>query len=387
MTGKMLRTVIFFTTALPLASAVWAAAAPVPGPSLRQLVSGAKLHLDTPLGTKIPVSYASSGALSGDAKGLGSYLGAERDEGRWWVARGRLCHRWNIWFEARPQCLSLQRRGARLYWQNQDGKSGTATLVAPAEKSAVAMAKARPSKRHANKQPKSKTEIKKRAPAPSTKSKELASNALPPVTRPVSRKVTAAKSPAGTSVATLKAAAAPPVIQTIKAVAVPVLDVKAEPAQQLQPQISRLGALATPRLSLAVEEPMPQARQSNAKPPGAKTAKFQKSAAKTQRPRLRMGQAAKRKVQKYRVSFVEPFDVLNVRSGPSETFAVVGGLKPRTKGVRITGTCRIDWCPIRHRNIKGWVNRFYLQAMTSRKPHRKGGVRSSAWAAIATSAQ
>jgi Bacterial SH3 domain/Peptidase M15 len=62
----------------------------------------------------------------------------------------------------------------------------------------------------------------------------------------------------------------------------------------------------------------------------------------------------------YVVANVERDDVLNVRSGPSTEFDVVGELPPGSRGVSITGACRSGWCPVQHRAASGWVNRTYL---------------------------
>lgn len=62
----------------------------------------------------------------------------------------------------------------------------------------------------------------------------------------------------------------------------------------------------------------------------------------------------------YVVANVERDDVLNVRSGPSTEFDVIGELAPGSRGVSITGACRSGWCPVQHRAASGWVNRTYL---------------------------
>jgi hypothetical protein len=53
-------------------------------------------------------------------------------------------------------------------------------------------------------------------------------------------------------------------------------------------------------------------------------------------------------------------DVLNVRSGPSADFEVVGALHPGSRGVTVTGTCQARWCPVEHAAARGWVNSTYL---------------------------
>ncbi len=35
-------------------------------------------------------------------------------------------------------------------------------------------------------------------------------------------------------------------------------------------------------------------------------------------------------------------------------------IPPSGRGIVITGRCKDDWCPIRHRSVNGWVNRYYL---------------------------
>jgi hypothetical protein len=53
-------------------------------------------------------------------------------------------------------------------------------------------------------------------------------------------------------------------------------------------------------------------------------------------------------------------DVLNVRSGPSAEFEVIGALHPGSGGVTVTGACQARWCPVEHATARGWVNSTYL---------------------------
>ena len=62
----------------------------------------------------------------------------------------------------------------------------------------------------------------------------------------------------------------------------------------------------------------------------------------------------------FRVVNVRGDDVLNVRSGPSADFDIVGGLPPGSRGIAITNACRATWCPVQHRATSGWVNSAYL---------------------------
>jgi hypothetical protein len=102
------------------------------GPQIRDLVAGASVEIDTPLGTKLPIHYTPDGRLSGQARELAPYLGAPADTGRWWVSSDQLCHKWNQWFGSEPQCMWLRREGRTIQWLNQDGTSGTAVIAVPA---------------------------------------------------------------------------------------------------------------------------------------------------------------------------------------------------------------------------------------------------------------
>ena len=97
---------------------------------IKDTVAGSILHIDTPLGTKLPVRYSDDGTLAGRAGGMvANYLGARADSGRWWVSKNRLCHKWKRWFEGKLQCLRLRKSGRRILWRRDDGKTGTATIA------------------------------------------------------------------------------------------------------------------------------------------------------------------------------------------------------------------------------------------------------------------
>jgi len=99
------------------------------GPEIRQLVAGATVEIDSPMGTKLPIRYAADGQLFGEAGDLAPYLGAASDTGRWWVASDKLCHKWSRWFDAEPQCLRLTKEGRKIRWQSEEGNSGTAVIA------------------------------------------------------------------------------------------------------------------------------------------------------------------------------------------------------------------------------------------------------------------
>jgi hypothetical protein len=100
------------------------------GEALKQALAGKTVHLDTPFGVAIPITFHGNGLMSGKAGVLQYFLGAEADRGRWWVAEGKLCQKWFKWLDAQPSCMSLQQDGPRIFWQRNDGLSGTATIEA-----------------------------------------------------------------------------------------------------------------------------------------------------------------------------------------------------------------------------------------------------------------
>src|SRR5262249_5024916 len=95
----------------------------------KSTVVGKTVHLDTPLGVAIPITYHANGLMSGKAGVLEYFLGAEADRGRWWVADGKLCQKWFKWLDAKPSCMRLQQDGHRILRRRADGLSGPATIA------------------------------------------------------------------------------------------------------------------------------------------------------------------------------------------------------------------------------------------------------------------
>lgn len=62
----------------------------------------------------------------------------------------------------------------------------------------------------------------------------------------------------------------------------------------------------------------------------------------------------------FKVVKIRADDALNVRSGPSTQFGVIGIFKPDTRGIAITGECKAMWCPVQHEALSGWAYRGYL---------------------------
>ena len=97
--------------------------------TIKALVTGKTFLLDTPIGSVIPIAFRADGTMTGRADAtLAGMLGAEKDSGKWWVERTRLCQRWRVWFDKEDQCLKLRQKGATIHWVRDDGKTGTARL-------------------------------------------------------------------------------------------------------------------------------------------------------------------------------------------------------------------------------------------------------------------
>lgn len=102
------------------------------GAEIGDLVAGATIQIDAPLGNKLPIRYAADGTLAGEARDLAYYLGSATDTGRWWIKGDQLCHRWSRWLNSEPQCMRLKKEGRTLHWSAQDGNTGTALITTPA---------------------------------------------------------------------------------------------------------------------------------------------------------------------------------------------------------------------------------------------------------------
>ncbi len=102
------------------------------GEALRHAVAGKTVHIDTPIGTTLPISYLPDGTLTGTAGALGFVLGSTSDQGKWWVKGDRVCQRWSKWFDGETRCVLVRQHGRRIEWESDDGKSGTGTIVAMA---------------------------------------------------------------------------------------------------------------------------------------------------------------------------------------------------------------------------------------------------------------
>jgi Bacterial SH3 domain len=284
-----------------IAAATAVAAEPVPlsSDAIKKTVSGALLEFDTPVGSKIPVRFATNGLVSGEAGELASYLGAARDRGRWWTAGDRLCVKWFRWFSSEVRCVDVRQDSTQLYWRTQDGKSGTAKITEAAI--VVAVAK----------------------PAPHSGS--------------AATHETNAQAAAVANLGAMRFAGIP-----LSSEPAPEMDpVKPTPSEAAQEHPSATVAPAPPRK-------IPPRVARRADPPPA------------QRELPRSKTSSTVMAVSFRVAGVDSSDVLNVRSGPSEDAEAVGDIPAEGRGVIITGQCQYSWCPVRHGRVSGWVNRYFL---------------------------
>jgi hypothetical protein len=283
---------------------------PLSTADLNQTVAGAVIELDTPIGSKIPMRFGADGLVSGEAGILSTFLGAAKDRGRWWAANDKLCIKWFRWFSSEPRCMEIKVDGSRIFWRQDDGDTGTATLTS------LAPHKERPAK-----------------PAPSLATPKPVSEPTSRATATVAAAPSAAPTPPAVSTAAVPARVAVPAVVPEKpsAVTAPITASKVAATPSFVP--------LRPRAPVQV----PRLAAKPARNPGAIPLKSQIDMAGS-----------------FRVARVDEDDMLNVRKGPSEYHKAIGIISPRGRGVIITGNCVGEWCPIRHGLVTGWVNRYYL---------------------------
>lgn len=310
---------------------------PLKGEELETLVPGTHIELDTPISSVVPVQFGENKLMTGQAHALASFLGSEKDRGRWRIDGDKLCLKWFRWFDAEERCLSIVRDGSRIYWNDGDGETGTGTITNYGSK--YRMANARTIGLSLGGPQAGGSSDKSSGDAP--KAAEQAKPAAPEMVR------------AGTVVA-----AAPPPEPPKPAVS---SSIRAEPVKP------RPVARQTRRTAQDVPERYPPPRRNVARlekktgasampPPKRPTDK------KTVRRELPSGVSRRGLLPSptYQVARVRFDDVLNIRNGPSEYHDAIGAIPPAGKGVRIVGPCQNFWCPIVYRSKRGWVNRYYL---------------------------
>lgn len=297
------------------------------GETLKAAVTGAVLEVETPLGVKVPIRYSEDGRVTGEARGLAYYLGAETDTGKWWVSSDRLCHKWSKWFDGVLQCIRISRQGSRIFWRRDDGETGTAVISTPPTPPRVVVAAAPKNPEPKVLEPTSLEPVKREAPEPtvSYSSSMAGLTIFPPRANNVPVTGSVDKEPAPSSEPVIAPVDSEPMTSE-PVITEPVITKRAE-ATPVEPA-SKAIRPAAPKQSASIAQRSPE--------------------------------IPNRPAPTFRVAGVASDDVLNVRDGPSADYRATGAILPDAVGVHIVGRCQAEWCPISHRGLTGWVNSFYL---------------------------
>lgn len=316
----VLKVIVWGACLCSAATMAWGQSPGLSGQQITDLVAGTTVEIDTPAGTKLPIRYTQEGRLAGEARDLAWFLGSTTDLGRWWVAGDQLCHKWIRWFNGEPQCMRLSREGSTIRWRSQDGNTGTAAIAVPAPVQASALL-ALP------------RVFPKRPPqvAPPEAPPALAS---PPRLQEPAEAVAAVTPPSPPAASEAEASPAPPLVP----------------------------AIMNPSLSQQAESKQAETNTASAPPP------------RPAAPAAAQAEPKRAADPLFRVANVRSDDVLNIRSGPSADFDVVGELPPDTRGIAVTSACRAKWCPVQHHATSGWVNSLYLALEDSAPAAQHGAV-------------
>lgn len=98
------------------------------GPALQRSIAGKTVLMSMHLGS-LPITYRANGTMTAASVAIGRATGVPEDEGRWWIAGGNLCQRWNKWFSGQRYCHAISREGETLHWTRDDGLTGTAKVI------------------------------------------------------------------------------------------------------------------------------------------------------------------------------------------------------------------------------------------------------------------
>lgn len=116
-----------------LTAAMPALAAPetLTGESIKAVLSGSTLNLDTPAGIPLPVHFQDDGTMTAVAGKLAFFLGSRKDSGKWWIKGSKLCQQWKRWLDGEESCIRVTQDGNKFSWRSDDGKTGTAKMLTP----------------------------------------------------------------------------------------------------------------------------------------------------------------------------------------------------------------------------------------------------------------
>ncbi len=338
---QLLSVAVIMLVALVLAAPARAAGSPpISGPEINELISGTTVNLHTPLGGVLPVLYRHNGTLTGRAGTMLSfYLGASRDEGKWWVTGSKLCQQWKIWFKGKKNCLDIRRRGADFHWDDGKGESGLATIVSRSKP--VVASRTKSKKKHVR----IGRPTGLGAPYPKSKKRVVVTGDATPArknTNAAIKKTRTVKKPQPAKRKTVVAALAP---------------VK-------RASLSPMPALAT-RKAVGTKSAVERWSERQVKLQAEMKMLSKTQAKRTARPRI-FTSKNKPVAQKsrFRVVGVDPWDVLNVRKQAGPTGTIVATIHSESTGIQMTGPCVGDWCPVKHSGHRGWVRQKFLDRET-----------------------
>lgn len=337
---------------------------PLSGETLRQQIPGAKIQVDTPLGSVVPVSYGADGTLEGKAGAVAFFLGSPKDRGKWWIEGSKLCQRWNTWFNGRTNCARVFRTAEnRIEWIDQDGDKGTGTVV----------------------------ELSKPAPVmPTSEPKVVRQAAVNPPVKPASE--TKPPMPAKSAAAPARASV-PPVPAKKVAQAGAKAERVARPPQAPpppdKPATNAEPAVTYRVVNVAFDDILNVRSGPNASAPILSTirprtkgvviagncegewcpVRYGRSQGWVNRYFLapengnRRSELARRSQPApitYKVVHVPAGDVLNLRRRPDPDAMVVATIPPSGQRIRLTGYCFEEWCPVAYGQSSGWAHRNFL---------------------------
>ncbi len=305
---------VFVVAAVAAAGPALAETRPIKGETIKSLISGGTVELDTPIGATLPLTFAADGTVIGRTTLLSFYLGSTSDRGRWWISGNSLCMKWNRWFDAKQSCLLIRPEGRKFAWTRDDGDTGTASIVSNPKRlyasasaltggvSAAAMVR----------------NAEERAAAQAAKPVQAAALQVQPQPKAAPRAVQA-------QLVQILPRPAPAVVAP-DAVTVPDAN---EPQTWLPKSALKLEP-QTAAIRVALTTPQPVAKASAT-------------------------------MLTYKVARVNTDDVLNMRSGSNADAAVTGSIPAGARGLILKGMCQAEWCPVGFQNQYGWVNRLFIE--------------------------
>jgi HPt (histidine-containing phosphotransfer) domain-containing protein len=291
-----------------IVSILWATGAcseprPIKGETIKSLISGGTIQLDTPIGATLPLNFMPDGTVSGRSVVLAFYLGSATDQGQWWIDGNKLCTKFTRWFDREKSCLTIRPEGRKFAWTKDNGDTGTASIISNTQKlygnaSALGASSAAAVVRN----------VEERAAQQAHEAAQATAKPVQLAVIPVKPQPMPKPKPA-------------PVIKDDPNAWLPMSVVKAV----AKPAPIKVAAAAS---AAAVTMPVPK------KPAPSPT---------------------------YRVARVNEADVLNVRSAPTGDASVTGSIPANAAGLKMMGICQAEWCPVGYGQQSGWVNRLFIE--------------------------